>query len=256
MKFTTYVPLAIRTCKELPLPDHINHMALGVTGEMGEIIDQLKKAYIYNKPLDQVNIVEEVGDVAWYVAGFVAKFGTAEYMEQVPEAHAADEEAIVKAKARVTHSILGISHAFSDVMGEIQTAVEQGNTRVAKRGSEVLCAILYALSRLLDVDLEQAYDVNIAKLAKRYGDKYSDYAAQNRDLAGERAVLEAGTAAPARAASTVEPDNTLAYTAIAVAALSNDSHSSSTQSYSSSSDSYSSSDSGGSSDSGSCGGGE
>ena len=193
MKFAQYVPLAIRTCKELPLPDHINHMALGVMGEMGEIIDQIKKAYIYGKPLDQVNIVEEVGDVAWYVAGFVAKFDTQAYMDCIDSKHAADPEVLANAKARLTYSILGITHAFSDVMGEIQVAVDEGNLQVAKRGTEVLCAILYALAKLLDVDLDQAYEVNIAKLAKRYGEKYSDYAAINRDLAGERAVLEAGT---------------------------------------------------------------
>jgi NTP pyrophosphatase (non-canonical NTP hydrolase) len=193
MNFAQYVPLAIRTCKELSLPGHINHMALGVMGEMGEIIDQIKKAYIYGKDLDQVNIVEEVGDVAWYVAGFVAKFDTQAYMGEVDSKHPANAETLAKAKARVTRSILGITHAFSDVMSEIQMAVDAGNMEVAKRGTEVLCAILYALAKLLDVDLEQAFDVNIAKLAKRYGDKYSDYAAINRDLAGERAVLEAGT---------------------------------------------------------------
>ena len=71
MNFKEYIPLAIRTCKPLPFADHINHMGLGIVGEMGEIVDQLKKAYIYGKAIDQVNIVEEVGDVAWYVAGVV-----------------------------------------------------------------------------------------------------------------------------------------------------------------------------------------
>ena len=54
---------------------------------------------------------------------------------------------------------------------------------------------LFATAVLLEVDLAEAFEVNIAKLAKRYGDKYSDYAAINRDIDAERAVLEAGTKA-------------------------------------------------------------
>ena len=65
----------------------------------------------------------------------------------------------------------------------------------AEQVAKALGTALFATAVLLEVDLSQAYEVNIAKLAKRYGDKYSDYAAVNRDIDAERAVLEAGTKA-------------------------------------------------------------
>lgn len=45
------------------------HMAMGLVTEAGEMMDMLKKAFIYGKPIDTVNAVEELGDSLWYMAG-------------------------------------------------------------------------------------------------------------------------------------------------------------------------------------------
>ncbi len=42
---------------------HTLHMLLGLAGEVGELIDPLKKAIIYQQPLDIYNAVEELSDV-------------------------------------------------------------------------------------------------------------------------------------------------------------------------------------------------
>lgn len=44
------------------------HALMGITTECGELMDQLKKHLIYGKPLDVVNIMEEDGDLRWYLA--------------------------------------------------------------------------------------------------------------------------------------------------------------------------------------------
>lgn len=44
------------------------HAAFGIAGEAGELIDPIKKAMFYGKPLDVENIREELGDLVWYVA--------------------------------------------------------------------------------------------------------------------------------------------------------------------------------------------
>lgn len=44
------------------------HMAVGVSGEAGELLDAVKKAVIYNKEMDLVNIVEELGDLEFYMS--------------------------------------------------------------------------------------------------------------------------------------------------------------------------------------------
>ena len=46
------------------------HMAVGVLGEMGELLDAVKKSVIYRKPLDRENLIEELGDIMFYARGF------------------------------------------------------------------------------------------------------------------------------------------------------------------------------------------
>lgn len=48
---------------------HSLHMAVGVSGEAGELLDAIKKAVIYNKPLDRENVIEELGDLEFYMEG-------------------------------------------------------------------------------------------------------------------------------------------------------------------------------------------
>ncbi len=48
---------------------HAWHMATGVAGEAGELLDAVKKAVIYRKPLDRANVIEELGDLEFYMEG-------------------------------------------------------------------------------------------------------------------------------------------------------------------------------------------
>lgn len=48
---------------------HNLHMAVGVAGEAGELLDAIKKSAIYNKPLDTINVIEELGDLEFYMEG-------------------------------------------------------------------------------------------------------------------------------------------------------------------------------------------
>jgi NTP pyrophosphatase (non-canonical NTP hydrolase) len=81
------------------------HMVIGISGEAGELLDAIKKAVIYRKELDRNNVIEELGDIEFYLEGLRQELG---------------------------------------------------------------------LSR------EECLAANVAKLQKRYGDKYSDSAAQIR----------------------------------------------------------------------------
>lgn len=46
-----------------PLHAHLNHMAMLLAGESGELVDAIKKHTIYGKDLDFVNVIEELGDI-------------------------------------------------------------------------------------------------------------------------------------------------------------------------------------------------
>lgn len=68
---TEFTPDFIRLGKG---PEHdrmvaqLVHAVLGMTSEVGEVADMLKKHIMYGRELDQVNILEESGDLAWYQA--------------------------------------------------------------------------------------------------------------------------------------------------------------------------------------------
>jgi len=44
------------------------HAAMGINTESGELTDALKKYAFYGKPIDEVNLKEEIGDLFWYIA--------------------------------------------------------------------------------------------------------------------------------------------------------------------------------------------
>lgn len=52
-------------------PNKVNvlHMAVGVVGEAGELSEAIKKYVVYNKPLDRENLIEELGDLEFYLEG-------------------------------------------------------------------------------------------------------------------------------------------------------------------------------------------
>jgi NTP pyrophosphatase (non-canonical NTP hydrolase) len=54
---------------------HKLHMAIGASGEAGELLDAIKKACIYRKPLDIANVREECGDILFYVTGLLDSIG-------------------------------------------------------------------------------------------------------------------------------------------------------------------------------------
>lgn len=51
------------------------HTAIGVAGEAGELADAIKKEYIYGKPRDLPNIIEELGDLEWYMQSVRNHYG-------------------------------------------------------------------------------------------------------------------------------------------------------------------------------------
>lgn len=75
----------LRLGASLPVPPlRQMHAALGMAGEVGEVVDMIKKNIFYGKPLDAVHIREEVGDLLWYTALLLNSIGATfeEVMEE------------------------------------------------------------------------------------------------------------------------------------------------------------------------------
>jgi len=91
------------------------HAGMGVTTEAGEFLDTIKKYVYYGKDLDQTNLIEEIGDIFYYLA--------------------------------------------------------------------IAC-------NALDISFEQVMEKNIEKLKARYGEKFTEEKAINRNITNEREILE------------------------------------------------------------------
>jgi len=51
------------------------HGSCGIATEAGELLDAMKKHIFYGKEVDTVNVVEEVGDLMWYIAIILDELG-------------------------------------------------------------------------------------------------------------------------------------------------------------------------------------
>jgi len=113
-------PLEIEeVAKRLALRNTIRllHASFGVSSESGEVADAIKRFVFYGKPIDRINLIEEAGDLLWYIN---------------------------------------------------------------------------VLLNAVDSTFDEAMERNIAKLKARYGDKFTEEKALNRNLTKERGVLEGG----------------------------------------------------------------
>ena len=54
-----------------PHQAHLLHMAVGVSGEAGELLDAIKKHCVYQKPINMENVLEEAGDILFYLTGLL-----------------------------------------------------------------------------------------------------------------------------------------------------------------------------------------
>lgn len=61
----------------------ILHAAIGLQTEVGELMDALKRFLFYGKPIDETNLLEEGGDISWYLRLLAANVGTREFKTMI-----------------------------------------------------------------------------------------------------------------------------------------------------------------------------
>jgi NTP pyrophosphatase (non-canonical NTP hydrolase) len=182
-----YQGLAARTCPDLG-GEGLNqrHMNLGVITEIGETLDIFKKFLAYNKPMDLVNLGEELADISWYIVN----------------------------KCRIEELIL--DDHFDEVLDQTKELVDtkmftQKDLPIELKSEAILTLILASycsplenlfsapivqlaflshIASWFELDFFQCLTNNIEKLKVRYPEKFTEEAAQNRNLEAERAELE------------------------------------------------------------------
>lgn len=59
------------------MDEKMTHLAwsLALAGEAGELANRTKKVFIHGHPYDQDRVIEELGDILWYVAVYAHDIG-------------------------------------------------------------------------------------------------------------------------------------------------------------------------------------
>lgn len=71
----TYADFVGGLAKKMPdAKQDLMHGAVGIAGEAGELLDACKKHWIYNKELDITNLIEELGDLRFYMQMIMNQF--------------------------------------------------------------------------------------------------------------------------------------------------------------------------------------
>lgn len=190
-----YVVGAQRTLKRMPnhQMDHI-HMQMGCMTEIGEMINSYKIHHIYGKPFDAVNLNEEFGDTAWYIANDNVLWCTNE--QEVRMAIYDPHELVYTLRRLETDWPLLLNQSGIDVIvnGWMDFIGDFVNHK--HWNHERMWTNFFILGLQMGVDIPLALTRNIEKLQARYPDKYTDFAALNRNLDNERSILEGNGKAP------------------------------------------------------------
>lgn len=68
MNANRYMRGSLRTADRSNMDRLKLECALGLCGEAGEVAEQVKKHFFHGHELDKCHMIEELGDVAWYLA--------------------------------------------------------------------------------------------------------------------------------------------------------------------------------------------
>ncbi len=167
---------------------HLWHMATGIAGEAGEIMESVLDSLRHSKLINVPNVIEEQGDMEFYLEGARKFFGLTR--ESVAIALNPPTPLISLSLGIVTQNTMALVEAaeIGMVASQILDAVKK---IVIYRKPADLPAIMEALARMdwhlerfrnfFGLTREQCLAANIQKLSVRYnGIKYSDDAAQAR----------------------------------------------------------------------------
>lgn len=172
MEFNEYQGLAVRTCapadkaigrmtiKQLSLlEDIVEDLSMG-----GAALDRVKRAVFYGKSAEE--------DVT-----------------PLPD----PKERMSERTTDAVHAAVGLLTESIELGEAIILKATHNEPIDEKNAFEEIGDIMWylaVLTKALGIDMSQVMKANIDKLAARYGDKFDDYKAVNRDLAKEAAALD------------------------------------------------------------------
>lgn len=188
MELTQYVKDAIRT------ESRIDNVTIDVTKltlvadmfiNAGSLLDMIKKNAFYGKPIDPVMWNTHVTAL--------------QVLSKAPDTLLTPEQTdlrtsnLLPVDPRVFHGIVGVATESTELVEALMTAVSGiNNIDTVNVQEECIDACWYIaiLHDATQLSWDEGLERNIAKLKKRYPDKFNAVDAVVRDLAAERAILE------------------------------------------------------------------
>lgn len=161
-------------CSELSLPEHNAHMAMGIVEEFHE----LELACGNN---DRANQLEELGDIAWYIAMYCKKNSMrfVLLLQRISDIYNTLD--VDRCSEFTIHTLSKKELAY-----KLEPTFDQRESAVW----EVLIRFLFAL-KMTNFNLDLVLQTNFEKLTARYNGKKFDFdRALNRDFNTESEVLE------------------------------------------------------------------
>ena len=184
MDFPTYAQTVTLRARPMPPDQQLIHAQIGMLTELGELGDLIKREFAYGKEFDRINLLEEVGDIFWYLVLYCElQMHPARLDEMVRDAQATyqgtpeSDEKVLRTLGRYIAKLAG-SKELELTGYEVRFSVG------------VTVMLLYAFLVKYDFTVEQCLIANDAKLEKRTGKTYNREAILNRDTDAERKILE------------------------------------------------------------------
>jgi hypothetical protein len=192
MDFSTqYILDALKTESSLSplkendlISDRVLHACIGITTEAGELVKAVRQSKVVEdkQVFDTVNLMEECGDIYWYLA-ILYKDIQQSFSHKIPQ----------KDKNSIPDDVMDIAVITTEMLDVCKKGLFYGKIKIPLLNyKEELEQKVVNLLDKCGYDMEYTMKVNIDKLKARYPQKFSTEKAHTRDLDKERSILEGG----------------------------------------------------------------
>lgn len=151
------------------------HAVMGILTEVEELLEN----YDENK-YDSTNVLEEVGDIFWYLS-IIGRIYNTDYTYSENKSN------------DPMKTIISIVKNSCKLLDYMKKGIYYNKSIDQEQFLSITNTIMVSLSEYVnyyEIDPKMSFDINIAKLKARYGEKFSSDRAINRDLSIERSILE------------------------------------------------------------------
>lgn len=186
MNWNEYLELSEKTMSKEFFSDDkkdqfLLHAVMGILTEVEELIQNSRNP-------DSVNLLEEVGDITWYLA-ILGRELELPSSQLTPHSH---NLSLIESLSPNTHLMNIVEHSCGllDFLKKKLFYNKTINETDFRLRAVCLVNSVAAYLYVNNLDPSKVFEINIAKLKARYGEKFSTERAINRDLETEREILE------------------------------------------------------------------